>query len=135
MTTVYRAGGVKSDTPTGFRVGSCFCNSASRTKLKDGAETDFVVNAGKTFYIGLITYLPLPYQNSDKYYVLMYDDDGTGTNEKDIAILPGSIVQTSGSIVATQIECCISVPANKYITVRCADAGYFVSIMINGQEV
>ena len=130
MTTIYKAGGVKSDTPAGFRIASALVNSTDRVILKDETGANFQVSAGKTFYIGIITWLVYPLL----YTALMCDDDGAGTNEKIIVLLPGSRYGTDYLALPQSIECVFGVPTGKYLTakVQTQANGY---IIVNGQEV
>jgi len=130
VTTIYKAGGVKSDTPTGFRIASALVNSINRVILKDETGANFQVSAGKTFYIGIITWLAY----TNRYTALMCDDDGAGTNEKIIVLLPDSLFGTDFCVLPQSIECVFGVPTGKYLTAKMqtqAD-GY---IIVNGQEV
>jgi len=130
MTTIYKAGGVKSDTPAGFRVASAQINSTTRVKLKDGTGADFKVSAGKTFYIGYIYWTIA----NGMFLTLMYDDDGAGANETNLIIIPMFEYSTDYDHVPQVIECVIAVPAGKYLTgkVSAATSGY---VVINGQEI
>jgi hypothetical protein len=131
MTSGYKAGGVVSDTPTGFRAGSVATLVTTRAKLKDSNGADFIVTNGKTFYIGKI----VADCSVNCTGVLMYDDDGAGTNEKVIANLPMTDNGGSTADFKCDINCVIPVPSNKYITAKNAAGTYIITIFINGQEI
>ena len=134
MTTIYKAGGVKSDTPVGFRIASADVTSTTRTVLNDGNGQPFVVSAGKTFYIGTIV-------ASSHYGMggvwLYYDDDGAGTNEKLICVVPyvwfDSNVKGPGSQYT--IECVIPVPSGKHLTGKSAYSAILQAVFVCGQEI
>jgi len=134
MTTIYKAGGVKSDTPVGFRIASADVTQTTRTVLKDGNGEPFVVSTGKTFYIGTIV-------ASSTYGMggvwLYYDDDGAGTNEKLICVVPYGWFNPSDKGPGSQytIECVIPVPSGKYLTGKSRFEAIYQSVFVCGQEI
>ena len=131
MTTIYRAGGVKSDTPAGFRVGSSGRAVNVRVILKDNLGVNFQVSPGKTFYIGKIYWEG----SNGAYFTLAYDDDGAGANE--VVLMTSTRFQFAQSYYAPaqEYDCVIPVPANKYITVRSDNASNAIFLLLIGQEV
>lgn len=134
MTTIYRAGGVKSDTPVGFRSGWAQVNSDAYVTLKDGAGNNFVVSSGKTFYIGYIKYVGIGGRGP---YSLAYDNDGAGTGLKIIlALLYGPTLDDPQVYMTypSEIECVIPVPSGKYL--RFSGSSIYTGwIFVNGQEI
>ena len=134
MATIYRAGGVKSDTPVGFRIASADVTATTRTVLNDENGQPFVVSAGKTFYIGMIV-------ASSNYSMggvwLYYDDDGAGTNEKTICVVPYVWFDVSLKGTGSQytIECVLPVPGGKHLTGKSRYSGIFQAVFVCGQEI
>ena len=131
MTTIYRAGGVKSDTPAGFRSGWVANINDVRTVLKDNQGADFKVSPGKTFYIGKIYFQG----TGGSFFILAYDDDGAGTNEVILLVSTQYEWVSPCYAPAQEYDCVIPVPAGKYITCRSSGASGFIFVMLFGQEV
>ena len=131
MTTIYRAGGVKSDTPAGFRVASGSAQTITRAALNDNAGVPFVVTAGKTFYIGHVTW----WISSSSYWYLMYDNDGNGTNEVIVARFPNIQVLTGALNLPFKMDCMIPIPAGQHLTAKTQSASIEVDVILFGQEV
>ena len=130
MTTIYKAGGVKSDTPVGFRLAFAIVSGTTRVIMKDETGADFQVTAGKTFYIGFIHWMGFGGVN----IILRYDDDGAGTNERQIVWLPKLLMSPEGVFYDRTIDCVIGVAAGKYLTASADVAGSGI-VIVNGQEV
>jgi len=132
MTTIYRAGGVKSDTSAGFRTAWAVVGPVAGVTFTDNLGQPFVVTAGKTYYIGTVFYSG--YRQSIWY--LGYDNDGAGTGKVLCGLFatdwPVQAVDASSSITA---EVVIPVPSGKYLRGYSDSASYWFRVTMVGQEV
>ena len=132
MTTIYRAGGVKSDTPAGFRTAWAVVNAAAGVTFTDNLGQPFKVTAGKTFWIGTISYMGYR-QNR---WFLGYDDDGAGAGKVLCGLFPTDWpVQAIDWSEVITIEVVIPIPSGKYLRGYIDGSGYTFYVMMVGQEV
>ena len=132
MTTIFKAGGVKSDTPAGFRTAWAIVNAEAGVTFTDNLGQPFVVTAGKTFYVGTISYSG----QRQNYWYLGYDNDGAGTGK----VLCG-LFSTDWPVQALDIssfiteDVVIPIPSGKYLRGYPSGAGITFKVMMVGQEV
>ena len=132
MTTIFKAGGVKSDTPAGFRTAWAMVTAATGVTFTDNLGQPFVVTAGKTFYVGTISYIG----QRANYWYLGYDNDQAGTGKVVCGLFytdwPEPTLDISSYIIEDVV---IPIPSGKYLRGYASGADVAFYVMMVGQEV
>lgn len=137
MSKVYKIGSMSfDDVPTGIRMATG-TSAAARTKMVNQAGADFIVTAGKTFYVTSINFTVACVATYAFGVGLAYDDNGAGAAQ--VIYFPLMFSTPSSPLMAVNFNLNVyfAIPAGKYLTLIGTGANVAavpIPVIISGYE-